>query len=518
MFRNTRLGKRIAVGFSLPLVITICFGVVIYAMSDGIRDKSFQVRDGSRASFAETAYQMKLDVVQVQQFLSDISATRAQDGLDDGFKKAEECSQSFKAGMTRFRQVYEKERNQAQLQKLDELGKAFQEYYDSGKVMAKAYIDEGPAGGNKKMPAFDKAADKLSALVEPLLEQQLSDLHASLDDIASLSHLTRIAIVASGILIILCSLVVGWIITRSTTGVLRKIVEGLRSGADEVASASARLSSESRQFAEGASEQAAAIEETSSSLEEMSSMTRQNASNATQANQLMFEASKVVEKANSSMNDLTASMAEISKASEETQKIIRTIDEIAFQTNLLALNAAVEAARAGEAGAGFAVVADEVRNLAMRAAEAAKNTAALIEGTVQTIREGSGIVQRTNDDFAMVASSFTKSGELVGGITVASQEQAQGIAQLTNAVAEMDKVTQRNAESAEESASLSKQMNIEAEKMRKFVASLVGLVGRKGNSLRSVHAQKQRSAIDAPPLQLSRSFGGKNKNDLISSN
>ncbi len=175
-------------------------------------------------------------------------------------------------------------------------------------------------------------------------------------------------------------------------------------------------------------------------------------------------------------------MQEISKASEETSKIIKTIDEIAFQTNLLALNAAVEAARAGEAGAGFAVVADEVRNLAMRAAEAAKNTAALIEGTVKKVSDGTSLVKTTSDAFKEVAGSAAKVGELVGEIAAASTEQAQGIEQVNIAVTEMDKVTQQNAATAEESASASEELNAQAEEMKSFVADLAAMVG--GNSSR----------------------------------
>jgi methyl-accepting chemotaxis protein len=206
-------------------------------------------------------------------------------------------------------------------------------------------------------------------------------------------------------------------------------------------------------------------------------MTKQNADNARHANDLMTNAIQVVSRANQSMGELTASMSSISRASEETQKIIKTIDEIAFQTNLLALNAAVEAARAGEAGAGFAVVADEVRNLAMRAAEAAKNTAGLIEGTVKEIRQGSEVVSRTNKDFSEVSGGISKIGELVGEISAASQEQSQGIEQVNKAVSEMDKVTQQNAANAEESASASEEMNAQAESLRLFVADLSAIVG-----------------------------------------
>jgi methyl-accepting chemotaxis protein len=266
---------------------------------------------------------------------------------------------------------------------------------------------------------------------------------------------------------------------RSVTKPLQHVIEGINSGAEEVASAAGQVSSASQSLAEGSSEQAAAIEETSSSLEEMSSMTRQNADNANQADHLMQDANTVVNQANSSMERLIESMADVSKASEETSKIIKTIDEIAFQTNLLALNAAVEAARAGEAGAGFAVVADEVRNLAMRAADAARDTAGLIDGTVAKVAAGSELVSKTNESFRNVADSSQKVGELVSEIAAASNEQAQGIEQVNNAVSEMDKVTQQNAANAEESASASEELNAQAEQMQTLVNELVVLIDGK---------------------------------------
>jgi methyl-accepting chemotaxis protein len=218
-------------------------------------------------------------------------------------------------------------------------------------------------------------------------------------------------------------------------------------------------------------------------------MTRQNAENANQANSLMNDTGKVVERAGLSMTELTAAMKEISTASEETAKIVKTIDEIAFQTNLLALNAAVEAARAGEAGAGFAVVADEVRNLAMRAAEAAKNTSHLIENTVTKVKDGEQLVHKTGEDFSQVAGSSAKVKELVGEIAAASNEQAQGVDQISKAVAEMDKVVQQNAANAEESASASEELSAQALQMKDSVMDLVTLVGgtnHKGAGFREV--------------------------------
>jgi methyl-accepting chemotaxis protein len=208
----------------------------------------------------------------------------------------------------------------------------------------------------------------------------------------------------------------------------------------------------------------------------MAASTRQNTEYAAAANQLMETSGTVVQQANEDMSALTDAMAAISRASEETGRIVKTIDAIAFQTNLLALNAAVEAARAGEAGAGFAVVADEVRNLAMRAAQAAHDTAQLIEGTVEKTKEGAALVGRTNASFAEVTASATKVGTLVAEITSASHQQSQGIGQLNSAVSEMDKVTQQNAASAEESAAAAEELNAQSEEMAGMVADLVVLV------------------------------------------
>jgi methyl-accepting chemotaxis protein len=293
----------------------------------------------------------------------------------------------------------------------------------------------------------------------------------------SAAHSIRNFIAVIGIAFLVLTIIGITLFARSISSSIKHAVDEMNEAANQVASAASQVSASSQSLAEGASEQASSLEETSSSLEEMSSMTRQNAGNAAQADGLMKQANQVVQKANDAMASLTKSMKDISTASEETSKIIKTIDEIAFQTNLLALNAAVEAARAGEAGAGFAVVAEEVRNLAMRAADAAKNTSGLIEGTVNKIKDGSDMVQRTNTSFSEVAASASKVAELVGEIAAASKEQAQGIDQINKAVAEMDKVTQQTAANAEESASASEEMNAQAQQMKQITYTLVNIIG-----------------------------------------
>jgi methyl-accepting chemotaxis protein len=267
------------------------------------------------------------------------------------------------------------------------------------------------------------------------------------------------------------------LITLSIIKPIKRIIDALTAGSEQVAAASTQVSSASQSLAEGATEQAAGLEETSSSLEEMAAMTKQNADNAQQANTLATEARTAADTGTESMARMNTAIAEIQKSSDETSKIIKVIDEIAFQTNLLALNAAVEAARAGEAGKGFAVVAEEVRNLAMRSAEAAKNTSNMIEESVKNAQHGVDIAGEVGKVLDDIVQSVGKTTDLISEIAAASQEQAQGIDQVNTAVAQMDKVTQQNAANAEESASASEQLSSQAESMNDIVGELIALVG-----------------------------------------
>jgi len=296
--------------------------------------------------------------------------------------------------------------------------------------------------------------------------------------------------------------IIGLVLTiasiRLITKPINRVIKGLNEGADQVTSASGQLSRASQSLAAGAGNQASSLEETSASLEELQAMTKQNADNAESANTLMKETNRVIEQANRTVTDLTVSMQNISSASADSFKIIKTIDEVAFQTNLLALNAAVEAARAGEAGAGFAVVADEVRNLAMRTAEAARNTSNLIEGTVQQVKSGSELVDNVNSAFFRLTENITQVTNRIDEIAGATREQALGIDQISTAVNDVDRITQKNAVNAEESASVAEQLNSQAMLLKNFVNDLVVLMGQ--HSARMPSKESSSLADDSRPL------------------
>jgi methyl-accepting chemotaxis protein len=272
---------------------------------------------------------------------------------------------------------------------------------------------------------------------------------------------------------------------------LSSIIGGLEVEAAGMADSSGALAETSGALSEGATDQAASLEESSSALEEMASMTRRNTDNAARTGKTTGQTLALIDEGAKAVENMSRAMGEISESAEKTGHIIKTIEEIAFQTNLLALNAAVEAARAGEAGKGFAVVADEVRNLAQRSAQAARDTAALIEGTMTRVRHGSEIAAALDSGFKEIETGAKEVGKLIGEIGSATDEQAQGVDQINTSVAQMDKVTQQNAANAESVAVSSAQINERAGRIHEHTGKLAKILGRR----RSVPAGAAKSPV-----------------------
>jgi methyl-accepting chemotaxis protein/methyl-accepting chemotaxis protein-1 (serine sensor receptor) len=317
---------------------------------------------------------------------------------------------------------------------------------------------------------------KSRAATDDLVGREQDALQMDLESAKARTSSVRMMVFAG----VLVALAVALVAVRSVMAAIRSLrhqSHELREGTEHVVAAASQVATSAQGLSQQSTHQAASLEETSASMEQMASMTRKNAENAVNAAELATQVAQQVQDSNTALEEMVASMTAIQESSNKVAKIIKAIDEIAFQTNILALNAAVEAARAGEAGMGFAVVAGEVRSLAQRSAQAAKDTAILLEESIARSQEGTGRVEQVAHSITSITDNVQRVKGMVEEVRQASGQQAQGIDQVTQALAQMESVTQTTAATAEESAAASEELNAQAETSMAVVRRLQALVG-----------------------------------------
>jgi methyl-accepting chemotaxis protein/methyl-accepting chemotaxis protein-1 (serine sensor receptor) len=393
---------------------------------------------------------------------------------DEYISKFETGANDLTKGLRTLHQIAQSAETEALLQRIDHQAASVMEAHaEFRRAMANQQMDAALAVfGQRLQPQLEEIGKQASTLVT----QQNSELTAA--SAASATAAARAQWIA--LVLTLVGIVIGcgvFFFVRQASVSLKQLAARMSDNAEEVAGAASQVSNASQSLAQGTSEQAASLEETSASTEEIASITRRNADNALQVAGLMQKSEQSAGEVNHTLDSMVEKMKEIDASSNKIARIIKVIDEIAFQTNILALNAAVEAARAGEAGLGFAVVADEVRNLAQRCAQAARDTAGLIEESIETSRDGNVRLDRMAGAVRGMTDGSVQVKSLVDEVNLGSQEQTRGMDQISRAVLQMQHVTQKNAAAAEQSAAAGTELNAHADALRVLVDEMREMVG-----------------------------------------
>jgi methyl-accepting chemotaxis protein len=492
-FCDMAVGKRIMLGFSVPIVLFCGFGFWLQVAMEDVSKHVLHARNES-VVYAMCAKDMDKAVTQTQQFLSDISATRALDGMDDGFREAALHRASFNENLDRFRQMFERKNDQEGLGKTHALRTGFESFYGNGVKMAQAYIDGGPEAGNRLMGEFDQASLSLQASLAPFVQSQVDEMQAYVDKVEEKAAMVRQVALVVGLLVVAVSIFMARATIRSITRPLgqmhatisavekhsdftrhvpvtgkdevgqtamafnqlmerlREIIRQTRASVDGIAGASHELARATGQMAMGAHSQseatatvAATTEEISTAISQITAHTGESEALAELCQDETREALAITHESMAGMSRtaeaIKASAGNVARLSESSSRIngiVTVIKEIADQTNLLALNAAIEAARAGEAGRGFAVVADEVRKLADRTGQSTGEIGELIAAIQSEIEQTVTTMQAADQEAARSVETAKLAGEELEKIGRGSSQINERIREIASSIRESD--------------------------------------------------------------------------------
>ena len=537
MFKNLSLKSQLATGFAAVVAVFLVTLLVVVGLL-ARRGQGVQRVDEQSLPLVLAVDQMDLGRSEVQQFLTDVSATHD----PAAYKEAEASAALFQSAAKTVRQVLEHDGDNAGIQELGAIETAFAAFYASGKTMAQAYVSDGIDAGNLLMkgadgkPGFDQASEAVSERLTKFRELQLQRTQKDTADVMSAAAAIQSAMLWGGLIATLLAAAFGTLIVRvilsqlggeprvavnlvqrvgagdlssridvrpgdSTslmahlqamqTG-LRVVVATVREKAQSVESASVEIESGNDELSSRAASQASSLQETAAAMEELNATVKQNVDGARQASAMASAASATAVQGGELVARFVDTMQGINGASHKISDIIGVIDGIAFQTNILALNAAVEAARAGEQGRGFAVVASEVRSLAGRSAEAAKAIKALISASVEQVDEGAALVSRAQAAMTEVVDGIRGVSDTVGEMTSASAEQSAGVTLVAESITAMDRVTQQNAALVEQSAAAAVTLRQQAQALAQAVAVFKLGAGHAGQDEPTAVAESSR--------------------------
>jgi methyl-accepting chemotaxis protein/methyl-accepting chemotaxis protein-1 (serine sensor receptor) len=502
---NLTMGKKLGISVGLMLAVTAALAVASLSAIANLGN-IFDTAANEDAKKLELAGSIAVDAAQMLSFERGMLVRSGLNDLATAESYHNSFNESFKLAAAHIGELRKMAKLESAIRDLDALSTAISAWAPADQEAWEAVHAKRPKDALKiQVQRALPLGKDVGRIANDLREHETVIVAASVQRgraVVSSSRWVTIALIA---LFGAAALIVSVVVRRSGLD-LKQMASALSDSAGQISSAAGQVAASSQALAQGASEQAASLEETSASTEEITSMVRKNAENSQGAAEVMTMVDRHVKDGNRTIEQMVVSMHEISSSSDKISKIIKVIDEIAFQTNILALNAAVEAARAGEAGMGFAVVADEVRNLAQRSAQAAKDTASLIEESIAKSGHGSTKLQEVTGVIRAITESAAKVKTMVDEVSLSSQEQARGIDQIARAVTQMDQTTQSTAASAEQSASASEELSAQAEAMKQVVHQLRTMVGGENGAGQTSAAQHGSAAKrNAPPLAPAKS-------------